>query len=1345
MRTFVVVLLLSGWAFGNACTSAGTGNWASITWNTCGGGVPGNGDTATISNGNTVTIPAATSVTVGTDSGTAIQSSGTGILIVRGTLTYKGNVVRSNANWIVDAGAVLHHSSAAGHYKWSPSSGTFLLTISGSSGSHVTWDNTGASGYAGQFEGEIAASYVDTANIGSGDNYSFRAPTDTAGTSFSLDHVISDVGGAIYLRDITSTSSVSITNSVIKNTFLTTYGMLDMHAWGAKVSGTRQIKNNYLDGGMFITSSSTDGLDVGLVFQDNLCYTSGTVNTYPPCYYSADGSRVSFSGTNWARNAAWANITSGTSYTIALLPSGTLNDAVFLNSNPTLCPSNTVGMNYNVTFPGNGLNTTFNGGYDEPDCGQLDPTGDLFIIHKGATVATYAVNNWIHAGGQDGTSTSLFTYVGGGSAPDCIVGSTCPVVTINQSTLNVANNSTQSVCPMGAENAPPNTAGLYTETNGILFAETSHNDALTCWLPGFTAPSGTWSANYNAKWNLLQDPYTGTGSSGKVSPAGTNDQTGNPVFARSPASNKFLNWCQSLDGTITTWQGCRAKFASQTSGFTVSAMLAWIRAGFQPSATFVKTMSSSGSYVGAVAPSTLAPVLLFSDLDAGPKTGGENNKGVYVCVWGRNFGSSRGTSTITVGGGLVDNYPVWNDSTGLPLAPSKACFQLGALAVTGSIAMTTPGGTATLPGTFTVRSGSIYFLDPANNSGAASDASAGTAIAVPWLTYDHAVSTIAAGDTVYVRASTVTTRSGFSARGVIVPQNPGTSGNSKAIVAYPGESVIIGQDSDNVACTGLCAGIYSSTAFTTDSSYWTFGSIETHGLPAAIGFAGGNHLRFAGMKATCPQADGGGLACAFLSESNNNSSVLGTELYNVGTSIVGGAQKTTHGLYFGTDDFNMEAGWNYIHTLHACRGIQLHSSPTGCAKTGCGDTTGGSLYNLSIHDNWIEDVGCNGVSVGTADPSRGYVKVYNNIFKNVGTGNYNVASGTGDYAAVMVDENNDWLIYSGSVADGSCTSTPCTFSTNKAATPPTVTGVNTKFTALTRGWGLVGVDTTWYIDTCSDDTHCNLFTTPFGSNDSGATMQYRKSGVGNVQVYNNTVYHAGACTGAAAGSTAECGAFSRPRDQTRTGPLLFMELKNNVVYQDGTKPYISNYASWSTYISGDHNDWYNGTGTFPTTSDLTADPLFVSAGTNFNLQSGSTMRGAGANTLSVVPTDVQGLTRPNPPAIGAYEYQAGAGASIVSCTLSPSSATKGVGQTQSFTSQITWSDASVTDGTSTLALVSSAPSVATISAQTATAVGIGTSVITGFQGAVTCSPTSTLTVSASVNASPSGKWTGKLN
>ena len=67
----------------------------------------------------------------------------------------------------------------------------------------------------------------------------------------------------------------------------------------------------------------------------------------------------------------------------------------------------------------------------------------------------------------------------------------------------------------------------------------------------------------------------------------------------------------------------------------------------------VLLLLSPAVFFGQSAP----PSIFFSDLESGPNTGGQNNKGVWVTIWGKGFGATQGTPTVTVGGGAVDNYP----------------------------------------------------------------------------------------------------------------------------------------------------------------------------------------------------------------------------------------------------------------------------------------------------------------------------------------------------------------------------------------------------------------------------------------------------------------------------------------------------------------------------------------------------------------------------------------------------------------------------------------------------------------------------------------------------------------
>jgi len=130
------------------------------------------------------------------------------------------------------------------------------------------------------------------------------------------------------------------------------------------------------------------------------------------------------------------------------------------------------------------------------------------------------------------------------------------------------------------------------------------------------------------------------------------------------------------------------------------------------------------------------PRIFFSDLESGPNTGGQNNNGVWITIWGKGFGATQGTSTVTVGGGAVANYPLWSDG--------KIIFQLGAGAKSGNIVVNEPGIGASNGLPFTVRAGNVFFVATTGN-----DANTGS-FSSPWKTIPKAKNAIAAGDTAYI-------------------------------------------------------------------------------------------------------------------------------------------------------------------------------------------------------------------------------------------------------------------------------------------------------------------------------------------------------------------------------------------------------------------------------------------------------------------------------------------------------------------------------------------------------------------------------------------------------------------
>src|SRR5215469_5232929 len=180
---------------------------------------------------------------------------------------------------------------------------------------------------------------------------------------------------------------------------------------------------------------------------------------------------------------------------------------------------------------------------------------------------------------------------------------------------------------------------------------------------------------------------------------------------------------------------------------------------------------SAASLLAQAAP----PRIFFSGLESGPNTGGQNNNGVWVTIWGKGFGATQGTATVTVGAGAVASYPLWSDG--------KIIFQLGAAAKTGSIIVNVPGVGSSNGLPFTVRAGNIFFVAAMGN-----DANIGN-FASPWKTIPKAKNTIAAGDTAYIEDGVAqTSEDNFTAylsMDNAGASNSGTVAAPKALIAYP--------------------------------------------------------------------------------------------------------------------------------------------------------------------------------------------------------------------------------------------------------------------------------------------------------------------------------------------------------------------------------------------------------------------------------------------------------------------------------------------------------------------------------------------------------------------------------
>jgi hypothetical protein len=387
-----------------------------------------------------------------------------------------------------------------------------------------------------------------------------------------------------------------------------------------------------------------------------------------------------------------------------------------------------------------------------------------------------------------------------------------------------------------------------------------------------------------------------------------------------------------------------------------------------------RTVGATFAMTGAAAG---APVLAFTDLDSGPNTGGQNNQGVFVTIWGKNFGATRGNGFITVGGGQVNNYPLWSDG--------KIIVQLGAATTSGNLVVTSTTAESSNGLPFTVRAGAIYFVTP-NGTGNGD-------VTTP-MSPTAAYAAMGPGKTFYFRAGTYT--GGYGDGGAYGDRNyslgqakGGSAGNPLAMVGYPNEVATFVSpsttDRENIVLTDNN---------NQPANYVTIANLTLLGGSACVSDggwyltpkSGGTNIRVVGNVMSARYGNNNTMTGVILIQ-NDHWRVLGNEMKDTGT---GAPINNNHGIYNQAGASDTEIAWNYFHDLRMGHVIQVHTDPY-------------YVYtNVRIHDNVLTQ-GANGdsrgINVGNA-LSGTYGSIYNNILYNVGQ----------DFSGIMI-YSGDWKIY----------------------------------------------------------------------------------------------------------------------------------------------------------------------------------------------------------------------------------------------------------------------------------------------------------------------------------------------
>ncbi len=689
-------------------------------------------------------------------------------------------------------------------------------------------------------------------------------------------------------------------------------------------------------------------------------------------------------------------------------------------------------------------------------------------------------------------------------------------------------------------------------------------------------------------------------------------------------------------------------------------------------------LTLSGLLLTQAVAQTAAPVLFYTDIDSGPATGGEGlTDGAFVCVYGENFGSVRGSSTVTIGGVEAAQYKLWND----PGAPyqsgmvAKACVQISHLTSDGGQTIqiaTSVGASNAIP--FTARPGNIWWVsatgDDTNGDGSQPN---------PWATIARCKNQMAAGDICVIGTSatdnvTVTAMENWEAQ--IWLNSSGTEGLPKAIVAYPGDTVSISgvSSSGTWASTGQLQGINNyggggATCGGTGCSYWTIAGLsQIDGDNGAVSLLGGSNIRLVDNDFVChgQYCDG---PAGGLSGTASILSIYGNRFHDIGCHedfhyastafpcawVTPAATISTAGFtfMFSSTPSSSSVGSGYSSTVAEGDVIQvqvngvleLHRILSCSSQCIAGQATGlldsavsSSLVRAAFqyrdfvptklwHNVYLDaryvDFGWNQVDGSAGKACRG-VQFYSET-----------TTGGDGFAMHDLHVHDNWI--HDTVCDG----------INFGSIDPsqgTVEAFNNVI--YNAGFG----NSTGY-NSSNPVGGLSNYTCIYSP---GYVIGGAPAGEGALLVYNNTLYNCGSKWNQGGGIGVPMGPATD----------LFMVASNNIVYAAATgEQYIESGSTSSRFCQGvtpfcpsaSLNNVFYGSGSAAPSylgNNILANPQFKRPTADFHLRAFDFVVNGGTSTLMEPTTDFDGIPRNlSMPTPGAYEYVAPANLSPTTTML----------------------------------------------------------------------------------------------
>lgn len=409
-----------------------------------------------------------------------------------------------------------------------------------------------------------------------------------------------------------------------------------------------------------------------------------------------------------------------------------------------------------------------------------------------------------------------------------------------------------------------------------------------------------------------------------------------------------------------------------------------MRGGFPPVARsyLLNTVISGGGGGGGGAG---APILLATDIVAGPITGGENSNGIFINLYGLNFGASGlGTTTKVYAqySGTwyeVAGYRLMADTVTTPVnGIRKICVEIGAISgvtngTTLNLKVSVNGVDSNTDQTFMVAPGDIWYVDPSAGSeatGTKNDITKPFLYPQAWngsaFTGIWASGNMQAGDFIVLRGGSYTGQNGYDGRWMRFRNlHTGSAPNGSAgngyfsVRAYPGETPTWNGASGSKGAIQGCATAYSSSGY---GQYFVISGIKMVGPSSSATTdscpinlqTGANYWRIFDNDLTWPSTDSGSSHQKAGGIAGNGNPL--TIMCNYVHDVSGGDSSSleNHGIYLdGSNNCaaNFEIAYNWVKNVTTGSLIQCHNQ-----------TAADLFTNGKVHHNWCENSGKYGLN-----------------------------------------------------------------------------------------------------------------------------------------------------------------------------------------------------------------------------------------------------------------------------------------------------------------------------------------------------------------------------------------------